>query len=362
MTATVTEQANTPIDPAQRRRRSLWSALPPWSGALVALVLLMLGTVGIELYRYGESAFIQPTNLVNILNQNAEVGIIGVGMTLVIILGGIDLSVGSLLALAGGLGIMVLNGAHGRSGGELMPVGFAVATALAVGALAGLLNGLLIAWGRVAAFIATLGALVAYRSIATWIANGGQYFSEGVEFFAFLGRGIPIPGTNIAPAAPDPVPFELPFSVLLLIAVAVAGHVLLNMTRYGRYVYAVGSNEQAAAYSAIPVSRVKLLTYIAIGLVTGLAGLVHATRFESINSANAGLLIELEVIAAVVIGGTRMEGGSGSIIGTLIGVLLIGVIKNMMVMLNVTSHAQGLVMGVIIIAAVLVQQLGRRKD
>src|SRR5690606_29263651 len=125
-----------------------------------------------------------------------------------------------------------------------------------------------------------LAALVAYRSAATWIANGGQFFSEGVPLFAALRGGIPIPGTNIVPQAAAPIPFEFPFSVILLLTVAVAGYVLLNHTRFGRYVFAVGSNERAAAYSAIAVSRVKLLAYACIGLATGLAALIHAARYE----------------------------------------------------------------------------------
>lgn len=351
---TPTPTVETPLDHTARRRRSLFAGLPPWVGALAALVVLVVFTA------VQNPTFLKPENLVNIVNQNAEVGIIAVGMTIVIILGGIDLSIGSLLALAGGLGVLVLNATHTPGGGGVVPVLLAIATMLAVGVGAGVVNGLLIAYGRLAPFIATLAALVAYRSAATWIANGGQFFSEGVPLFQALRRGIPIPGTNIAPNAPLPIPFEFPFSVILLIVVAVLGYVLLNHTRFGRYVFAVGSNERAATYSAIAVHRVKLLAYACIGLAAGLAALVHAARYQSINSANAGLLIELEVIAAVVIGGTRMEGGSGSIVGTLVGVLLIGVIKNMLVMLDVNSFAHGLVMGGIIVGAVLVQQVGRR--
>lgn len=334
----------TRADQAEGRGRSLWSGIPSWAGALVALIVLVIFTA----IRSG-GTFLQPENLVNILNQNAEVGIIAVGMTLVIILGGIDLSVGSLMALAGGLGMLTLNALHAPGESATLAVAGALAVMLGTATAAGALNGLLISYGRLAPFIATLGALVAYRSGATWIANGGQFFSEGVPAFLTLRGGVPIAGVR------------LPYAVILFALTAVVGWVLLNKTRFGRYVFAVGSNERAATYSAIAVQRIKLLTYVCLGLATGLAAIVHAVRFQSVNSANAGLLIELEVIAAVVIGGTRMEGGSGSIVGTIVGVLLIGVIKNMLVMLNVTSFAHGLVMGLIIIGAVLVQHLGRRR-
>ncbi|MEX0653959.1 MAG: ABC transporter permease [Phycisphaeraceae bacterium] len=338
-------------------RRRLWddlAALPSWTGAGVALLVLIVVTTIMN------PAFRSPTNLVNILNQNAVVGIIGVGMTLVIILAGIDLAVGSLLALAGGLGILTLNALLGMEGvSEVTAVLGAMVVMLAVGAAAGALNGTLIAFGKVAPFIATLGGLVAYRSLAVYYAGGGQFFSQGSDLFAALGQGLPIPGTNIGRPGGRVIPFEIPYTVMVWCVVAVVGYVILNRTRLGRHIFAVGANERAARYSAVPVARIKLYTYTLIGLAAGVAAIMSAARYTSVNSSSTGLLIELEVIAAVVIGGTRMEGGAGSIAGTVIGVLLIGVIKNMMVMLSVDSHLHGLVMGVIIVLAVLAQQLGR---
>jgi ribose transport system permease protein len=324
-------------------------------GALIALLVLMSMT-GIF-----EPAFLKPTNLTNILNQQAVVGVIAVGMTLVIILGGIDLSVGSLLALAGGAGVMALNARFDPQGAEWSAIGIAIVVTLAVGLAAGVVNGVLIAKGGIAPFIATLGGLVAYRSAATWIANGGQFFVEQSQAFRQLGHGFNIPGTNIARAGAAVREYELPYSILVFIGIALAGSILLNFTRYGRYVYAIGCSERAAIYSAIPVARIKIMTYALIGLATGLAAVLHATRYNSVNSANAGLLMELEAIAAVVIGGTRMQGGAGGILGTVIGVILLGVIRNVQVMLGLESHASGVVMGVIIIAAVLFQRLGRRE-
>ena len=352
----------------ENERPSIWSRIPGWAGAAAALVALMVFTSILE------PSFLRPTNLINILNQNSSIGIVAVGMTMVIILGGIDLSVGSLLAMSGGLGIVALKAVALSGGGPTTAVTAGVLVTLLCGMVAGALNGILVSYGRIAPFIATLGALSAYRSIATWIANGGQFTTrnqEGVtdasrilhapaEAFAALGRGMPIPGTNISRTAEQVIPMELPYSILVWLVVVIVTAILLNRTRFGRYVIAIGSNERTAVYSAIAVSRIKLLTYTLMGLITGIAALVTASRYESVNSANTGILLELEAIAAVVIGGTRMSGGRGSLAGTVLGVLLLGVIKNVLVMLQVTSHAHGLVMGLIIIAAVLVQRIGRR--
>lgn len=338
---------------AAKKVRALLDRIPSWSGALLGLILLCTITAIIQ------PAFVRPENIVNILNQNAALGIVAVGMTLVIILAGIDLSVGSLLALAGGVGILALN-AGGADGGT-WTVLCALAVMLIIGTLAGTTNGVLIAKGSIAPFIATLGALVAFRSAAVWIADGGQFRAMGPELFGEIGRGWPIPGTNVSRVAGRVTPLVLPYPVILWGVVAVIGAILLGRTRLGRYIIAIGSNERSALYSAIAVDRVKIITYSLLGLMVGIAAVVESTRFNSINSANAGTLLELDVIAAVVIGGTRMQGGVGSIGGTVIGVLLIGVIKNMLVMLGVPSHAHGLVMGVIIIVAALIQQIGRRE-
>lgn len=351
--------AETPRDHASVRRRSVWSALPPWVWSLLALVLLFTFTAIYD-SAFGSGAFLKPSNLVNILNQNAVVGTIAVGMTLVIILGGIDLSVGSLLAFAGVVGLVTLNAVLDASGSEALAVVAGLGVAVAVGTLGGLVNGLLIAKGRIAPFIATLGALLAYRSAAQWIANGSQVTAKSYELLPQLGRGLPIPGTNVAPPNRPPLPLELPYPVLVFLAVAVVGWVVLNYTRLGRYIVAIGCNERASIYSAVNVDRVKLLTYTLIGLTTGIAAAVWTTRFGSVSSSNAGILIELEVIAAVVIGGTLMSGGVGSIAGAVVGVLLLGVINNMMSMLNIASHPQNLVKGVIIVVAVLLQRVGRR--
>jgi ribose transport system permease protein len=324
-------------------------ALPRWAGAFIAIVVLMTFTA------WRQPTFLRWTNLANIANDQSTVGILAVGMTGVIILGGIDLSVGSLLALSGGLGVLTLNKV-GEHHADSVAVLAAVGVTLGVGIAAGLLNGLLIAKGRLAPFIATLGMLLAYRSAAGWIANGGQFFSHGSALFAKIGMGIPIPHTNISRNIRRPKLFEFPYAVMVWFVVSLAGGVLLNRTRFGRYVIAVGNNERAARYSAIAVDRVKTTMYALMGFLVGLAALMEAARYTSVNSANTGSLRELDAIAAAVIGGTRMEGGSGSITGAVIGALLLGVIHNIIVMLGINSQAQGLVTGLIIIAAALAQR------
>ena len=223
------------------------------------------------------------TNLVNIANEQTTVGILAVGMTAVIMLGGIDLSVGSVLAAsAGGLGIWVLNYV-GASHSDLMAVLAAGAVTLAIGASAGFLNGMLIAKGRLAPFITTLCGLLAFRSVCGWIANSGAIFAfpRDRAFFAKLGRGIPIPHTNISQkTSRRTIPFEFPYAIVVWIVVAVIATIMINRTRLGRYIIAVGNNERAwARYSAIAVDRVKIITYTLLGLLTGLAALMEAARY-----------------------------------------------------------------------------------
>lgn len=342
------------------RLGATWRRLPSWSGAALAFLALVLTIVLYEYFALGQMNFIKPVNLLNVLKANSEVGILAVGMTLIIILGGIDLGVGSLLAIAGALGILALNAAAGGDNSSFGAFAIAIAISLGVGAAGGFLNGILIAWGRIAPFIATLGALVAYRSLARWVASGGQV-RTGNEWYAALGKGIDIPFTNISRNVNMVIPLQVSWAFILLIGVAIIAAILLNMTRWGRYIIAIGCNETAARYAAIPVARIKIMTYTLMGLLAGVAALVHGSRFVSVNSAQAGLLYELDAIAAVVLGGTSMRGGSGTIIGTIFGVLTIGCIKNMMTILGIPSQLDGVVMGIIIIAAILLQRVGERR-
>ncbi len=321
--------------------------MPDWARALCALVAMCVATALID------PSFIRPINLVNILKNSSSTGIVATGMTLVILLGGIDLSVGAVLALAGGLGITAINAALSAGIPQGTACALGAATTLALGAAAGAVNGLLVARGGMAPFIATLGTMVAFRSLCVWGVRGGQYYCGGCPAFLRAGRGIPLPWTNIARSGSRPIPLEIPHVALAWLAVLVAALWLVHRTRLGRHIVAVGSNERAARYAAVRVRAVKFSAYLLLGTLTGLAAFLLSAQYQSVNSATTGLNLELDAIAAVVIGGTRMEGGRGSLVGTAVGVLLLGVIRNMMVMLGVNSYAQGLVQGLIILTAVL---------
>ena len=332
-----------------------WRSLPPWAWPLAALALLVVIVVAVELWQYGTVVFLRPENLRNVLSQQSYVGIVAVGMTFVIVAGGIDLSVGSLLALCGVVCLFAGNAAGGGWATLLSAAG----AALGAGAAAGLLHGLLVAKGKVAAFVVTLGGLAAYRSLALTFAGSGEVRDEaGGDLFAALANGgIPIPGTDLAARNPDvTVPLTIVWPILVFLAVAAVGAIVLNRTRFGRYAVAVGANERAASYGAVPVDAVKIGVFVLLGALTGLAALLSASRTQSISSGGTGTLLELDAIAAVVVGGTRLSGGRGTMAGTVLGVLILGVIGNMLTLLQVEAAAQGLVKGAVIVLAVLVQR------
>jgi ribose transport system permease protein len=315
-------------------------------GALVALLVLFVYNAIAS-----PGVFLSPENLRNIVNQNTEVGILAVGMTLVIICGGIDLSVGSMMALSAAFGIMTLN--RFQPGGEATAVALAVLVCLGAGTLLGAINGLVIVAGRVAPFIATLVGLVAFRSVTLALADGGEIRSSSASLFPSLANG-GIPISFLTDSVGRPI--VITWNILMFALMALLCGFLLNWTRYGRHLIAVGANERAAVYSAIPVARVKIATYTLMGFLVGVAALGQAARMNSVSSAQLGLYKELDAIAAVVIGGTSMMGGRGKVWTTVVGVLILGVITNMLTMQNVSAYWQGFVKGVIILLAVLIQR------
>lgn len=315
-------------------------------GVLVAFVVLFIASAA-----WKPNFFLQPENLRNLLNQNAGTGIVAVGMTLVVIAGGIDLSVGSIFALAGAVALWTLN--------RMIPSGETTATAAALGAgilaggALGALNGLIITWGRIAPFIATLGGLVAFRSILVAVSEAGEIRSNSANVFPQLGGGgIPVPFLKNTANQP----LDLTWNILVFVAVALGASFLLNRMVIGRHIVAVGANERAARYSAIATGRVRWMTYTLLGLCTGLAGVLQASRNNSVASSTLGLSLELDAIAAVVIGGTSLSGGKGQVWSTVVGVLILGVINNILVLGDVSSYWQGLVKGVIILLSVLIQR------
>lgn len=315
-------------------------------GPVVALVLLFIvGTAMQPQY------FLQPENIRNLFSQNVDVGLLAIGMTLVIITAGIDLSVGSILVLSAAITVQVVNSRI--HAGEAMAVWLGAVTALGVGMGLGLLNGVLVAYARVAPFVVTLCGLVAYRSAALVIGQSGEIRSMSQDLFPRIANaGIEIPGIKTATGAS----LSIPWSVFALLLVAWVVHFALERTRWGRYLVAVGSNERAAHYAALPVARVKASAYVVMGLLAGAAGLFAASRLNSVGTGSLGTLRELDAIAAAVIGGASLSGGKGRIVHTLIGVLILAVINNLLVLQNVSADWQGMVKGAIILLAVLVQR------
>jgi len=297
--------------------------------------------------------FLLPENLRNLVNQNVAVGIIALGMTLVIVTGGIDLSVGSMMALSAALGVQALNKFMGGGGSEGMGSAVAILVCLAIGVVLGAANGAMVAFGRVAPFVATLVGLVAFRSLTLALADGGEVRSASPSVFPAIGEGgIPLPFIHISGGQP----LVITWGMLLFILAAIVAGYLLNRTVFGRYAVATGANEQAARYAGVNTRAAKFWVYTVLGLFTGVAAVTLATRMNSVASSSMGQYYELDAIAAVVIGGTSLRGGSARMWGTVVGVLLLGVITNMLVTLGVSVYWQGVVKGAIILVAALMQR------
>jgi ribose transport system permease protein/inositol transport system permease protein len=289
--------------------------------------------------------FLHPLNLMNILRQVSISGLIAIGMTFVILTGGIDLSVGSLVALTGLAGAYVAKGglesrfAVGAGADTGNPVILAFLTAIAVGVAAGALQGLAITRLRVPPFVVTLGGLTAWRGAALLLSQGGPISGFGPDYTWWgQGRvgGVPVP-------------------VIVFLAAAVLAHVVLRHTRFGLHVYAVGGNPAAADLNGVNTRRVVFLVYVIVGFSCGLASFLLSARLSSAEAV-AGLGLELDVISAVVIGGTSLFGGVGGVFGTLVGALLIGVLRNGLVLLNISPFIQQIVIGLILVAAVAFDQ------
>lgn len=311
--------------------------------------VLILFIVALAILTHGNS--IAPVNMVNVIRQVSAIGIIGVGMTFVIITLGIDLSVGSILGLSAVVAAslaQVPGGSLVKFQGIDVPVLLAVVAGLGVGALAGFTNGVLIAKFRLAPFIATLGMMSIARGLAYIYTGDGRPFSGLKPEYNFLGQGY---------LFNDPkVPLSgIPLPVVLFIAVALIATFVLSFTKFGRYTYAIGGNDVAARVSGIRIPRVTILIYTISGLLAGLAGVLWSARIGSGNST-LGQGIELDAITAVIVGGTSFKGGIGKIWGTVVGALLIGTINNGLDLLNVSPFLQIVVKGCIIIVAIIIDE------
>lgn len=312
------------------RRTFDWGRFAADYSALIAFVVLFVLAVIFRGF-----TFLNPTNLLNILRNNSIIGIISLGMTLIIIIGGIDLSVGSQLALSGLICLQVTN-----TTGNMF---FGMLAGIAATIVFGILTGALIAHFNIPAFIVTLGTLTIYRSVAQYFFKGG-----GV----LVSEEMRAPFTAISNS--DFLGIPMPIIYWLILSVLVA--IYVSRTATGRYIYAVGSNEKATRLSGINTNRVKVIVFAISALLVSLAAIVEASRLGSMNSASSGSSYEMDAIAAVVIGGTSMSGGRGTIVGTVFGTLTIGIINNMMNLLGVPPFLVGAVKGAIIIIAVLFQK------
>lgn len=299
-------------------------------------ILLVFAIVVIALMILSPGAFAKPTNLMNVVKQASINGMLAMGMMFVIISGGIDLSVGSIVALTG---VIAATFAHPGQYPLIVPILLPVI----IGGIIGILNGVGVAYGEIPPFIVTLGSMTIVRGLALIVSKGTPVFDVSKSFENIAGGFL----------------FNtIPYLVVYFIVVILIAIFFLNKSLFGRRVYAVGGNEVSAKVSGINVNRIKLGVYALSGILSGFAGVVLASRTVS-GSPTAGQSYELDAIAAVIIGGVSMSGGSGKWYGTVIGALLIAVIGNGLDILNVSSHYQLVIKGLIIILAVLFDIKGK---
>lgn len=293
---------------------------------------------------YRWPTFLKKDNLLNVANQIVVVAILAIGMTMVIITAGIDLSVGSLIALSAVVTTIIIRDFAGGVEASTGALIWCSAAGVGAGAAIGLFSGLMITAFRVPPFIATLAVMQVASGLAYIAARGGSIY-EVPDRFTWLGRATGL--------------FSIPQAVVLMLVLYLAAHVLMSRTVLGRYIYAVGGNVEAARLSGVRVGAVILFVYVLSGAAAGLGGVVMASQLKS-GSPTYGLSYELYVIAAVVVGGTSLSGGEGRIFGTLIGALIIAVIQNGMNLTGVESYTQKVVLGLVILGAVLLDTLKKR--
>lgn len=323
------------------------AAVPQWSagtivqryGIFLALVLLCAALAIIN------ENFLSTRNILNVLRQTSINGILAIGMTFVILTRGIDLSVGSVAALAGVVAASLATTSAGMIPGGPYPVALALLAGLAAGVACGAVSGGIVARFGVPAFVVTLGMLSAARGL-TLIYAGGRPIPNLTDEFRWIGTGSVL---------------GIPVPIFLLLGTFAVAHFVLTQTRFGRHVYAVGGNPHAAKVSGLPVRRLRFSVYVIAGALAALAGMLLAARTGSA-LPQAGIAYELDAIAAVVIGGTSLAGGVGRVTGTLIGALLIGVMNNGLDLMGVESYYQQVIKGVLIVAAVMLDQSKNKQD
>jgi ribose transport system permease protein len=328
------------VQPAGQQMRAL--RVKERLGGIIAQMMAAGALVVVFIFlSFASPVFLTTDNLINVIEQNAVTATIALGMTFVIITAGIDLSVGSTAAMTGVLGVKLI--ALG------MDWPLALLIAIGAGGVVGLGNGLLISIAKLNPFIATLGMMTVVRGLTDVYTNAvvvtGPASVLGPDNFGVIGLG------KVA---------GIPVALMILVMLSVLAYFLLSHTRLGRYTYAIGSNQEAARLSGIPVRKYLLVVYVILGLLAGLAGMIAVSRL-GIGEPNFGIGLELDIIAATVIGGASLFGGQGTIAGTLIGVFLIGLIRDGSVLLDVNLFTQNVIIGVVIWLAVFWDQFRRRR-
>jgi len=323
------DRTETSPDSARHKTQSLADTALRWSHVLALLALVVAASL---LSPY----FLDLRNVMNVLRGASVLCIVAVGMTLVILSRGVDLSAGSILGMAGATLALV----------AAVDAKLAIVAALAVGAAVGLVNGVLIAWLGLQPFIATVATLIATRGLVYIVSDGANIIvRDPPEWFEAIGSG------HVGP---------VPIPILIALAVVVAFVFLLTQTPFGRHVYAVGANEEAARLYGVNVKRVKLAVYVISGMLAALASVMQVSRL-TVAEPNAGQLIELDAIAATLIGGTTFDGGVGGVPGTVLGVLILAVLGNLLNLKGVSPFVQMVLQGVIIVVAVVVSELRQRR-
>ncbi|MCX7951554.1 MAG: ribose ABC transporter permease [Clostridiales bacterium] len=279
--------------------------------------------------------FLNVNNLLNVLTQVSVNAVIAIGMTFVILTGGIDLSVGSILAITGAIAASIIVKSNSLF--------LAIVVTILLGALIGAFNGAIVAKGKIQPFIVTLATMTIFRG-ATYVFTNGTPISGLSKNFTFIGNSRVL---------------GIPFPVIITLIVFALAWYLISETRYGRYVYALGGNEDSTRLSGINTDKVKMLVYIVSGIASAISGVIVTSRIGSA-SPNAGSGYELDAIAAVVLGGTSLSGGEGSITGTIVGAMIIGVLNNGLNLMNVSPFYQSIVKGLVILLAVLIDKKNKK--
>lgn len=280
--------------------------------------------------------FLNVSNIMNVFTQVSVNAILAIGMSFVILTGGIDLSVGSTLAISGAISASIIRATNS--------IFLSIIVALIIGAIIGLMNGVIVAKGKIQAFIVTLATMTIFRGV-TMVYTNGTPISGLSDKFMLIGN--------------KKILGYIPVPAIITIVVLIIAWYILSQTRYGRYVYALGGNEDSARLSGINTDKIKTLVYVICGITAALSGVITTSRVGSA-SPNAGLGFELDAIAAVVLGGTSLAGGEGTVVGTIIGAMIIGVLNNGLNLAGVSAYYQSIVKGLVILLAVLIDKKSKK--